>query len=148
MPECELCCNNAATVVECAYGHCICPACQGTVCPFCHPHDYVKLGDPEVGSIEVTNEEEQEQVLRPLGGPTLLCRVTAGLALGAASMKGMCYAIYPADQELPAWMAWDDPNIGNWLVEGSLGLLGLGTILQCCCNMSFRFLLEESLCTR
>lgn len=145
MPECELCCENVATVVECAYGHCICSACQGTVCPFCHPHDYVKLSDTEA-AIEVA--EEQEQVLRPLGGLTLLCRVTAGLALGAASMKGAMYAIYPGDQEPPPWMAWDDPNMVNWLVEGSLGLLGLGTVLQCCCNISFRVLLEESLCTR
>lgn len=169
MSECELCCEHTTTVVECPYGHSICLACQGTVCPFCHPNDYVKLKDPEelepavatailevaahppaetVSDEEEDEEEDDEEEIRSLDPLTVFGQVTAGLALGAASVKGLCYAVYPPDHAQPAWMTWTDPNLGNWLVEGCLGLLGLSTILQCCCNISFRCVPEERLRTR
>jgi hypothetical protein len=116
-------------------------ACQGTVCPFCHPHDYVKLSDPEPA------EEPAELVLRQpaeLGALIRLYHAVVALALCALGVKGVLFVVYPAGQEpQPTWMTFDDPNLGNWLAEGLLGLLAVRGAM--CCNMSFRPAQEERL---
>lgn len=117
-------------------------ACQGTVCPFCHPHDYVKLSDPEPAE----EPAEDELVLRQpaeLGALIRLCHAVVGLALCALGTKGVLFVLYPAGEPQPTWMTFDDPNLGNWLAEGLLGLLAVRGAM--CCNMSFRPAQEERL---
>ena len=163
MPDCDLCCETVEHTTSCPFGHHICSACRGNTCPFCHPLDYVSLRahespqqspavarrparstDPELADPELADPELADpapELAAPaaevhLCQPRCLAASICCMALGAAWVKLLAWVVY-ADAAVPRWATWDDPELSNWLVEGSVGWLSMHLVARHFCRSAF-----------
>ena len=158
MPDCDLCCETVEHTTSCPFGHHICSACRGNTCPFCHPLDYVSLrahespqqsptvarrpagsagpdlADPDPDPDLAPDLAPAEEV--HLCQPRCLAASICCLALGAAWVKLLAWAVY-ADATVPRWATWDDPDLRNWLAEGSVGWLSMHLLARHLCRSAF-----------